>query len=94
MFEWSDVKDAQLRKDRGIGFQDIVYHIGQGDALLIADHPNRDKYPNQKIMYVRVDNYVYFVPYVESKNITFLKTIIPSRKQTKRLLKGSGDETR
>ena len=93
MFDWSDEKDAQLRKDRGIGFQDIVYHIGKGDVLLIADHPNPDKYPNQKIMYVRVDDYVYFVPYVESKDIKFLKTIIPSRKQTKRLLKGNGDET-
>ena len=93
MFDWSDEKDTHLRKDRGIGFQDIVYHIGKGDVLLIVDHPNEEKYPNQKIIYVQVDDYVYMVPYVESNDVKFLKTIIPSRKQTKRILKGKEDET-
>lgn len=36
----------------GIGFQDIIFHIEQGDVLGIADHPNQEKYQNQKIMYV------------------------------------------
>ncbi len=93
MFDWSDEKDARLRKDRGIGFQDIVYHIGQGDALLIADHPNSDTYPDQKIIYIQVGDCVYMVPYVESDGVIFLKTIISSRKQTKQLLKGKEDES-
>ena len=37
-------------------------------------------------MYVRVEDYVYLVPYVESNGKRFLKTIIPSRKATKRFL--------
>ena len=32
---------------------------------------------------VEVDDYVYAVPFVESDNEIFLKTIIPSRKATK-----------
>ena len=84
MFDWSDEKDAALRKERGIGFQDVVFHIEQGDVLAIVDHPNTEKYPNQKIIYIRIEDYVYLVPFVESEEGRFLKTIIPSRKATTR----------
>lgn len=87
MFEWSDEKDQWLRKERSIGFQDIVYHIQKGDILEIARHPNTEKYPEQKILYICVNDYVYMVPYVESGDTKFLKTIIPSRKATQRLLR-------
>ncbi len=33
-------------------------------------------------------NYAYLVPFVESKEEVFLKTIIPSRKATGKYLKG------
>ncbi len=87
MFDWSDEKDAILRKERGISFQDIVFHIERGDVLAIADHPNPEKYPNQKILYIQINDYVYLVPYVASNETKFLKTIIPSRKATQRFLK-------
>jgi uncharacterized DUF497 family protein len=87
MFDWSDEKDAKLRMERGVGFQDVVFHIEQGDVLAVAAHPNQEKYPNQQIMYVRIGDYVYLVPYVRVEGKTFLKTIIPSRKATKRYLK-------
>jgi len=88
VFDWSNEKDAALRAERGIGFQDIVFHIDQGDILAITDHPNSEKYPNQKIIYIRIDDYVYMVPFVESNEGKFLKTIIPSRKATKHYLEG------
>ena len=88
MFDWSDEKDQFLRKERGIGFQDIVFHLDQGDLVAIAEHPNKEKYPNQMIMYVQVDDYIYMVPYVQSGDLKFLKTIIPSRKATKKFLEG------
>ncbi len=87
MFDWSDEKDAKLRLERGVGFQDIVFHIEQGDTLAISDHPNSKKYPNQQIMFVRIGDYVYLVPFVRTKGNVFLKTIIPSRKATRRFLK-------
>lgn len=86
MFDWSDEKDVTLRAERGIGFQDVVLHIEKGDTLLIVDHPTPEKYPNQRIIYVRIGGYVYLVPFVESEEGWFLKTIIPSRKATKLFL--------
>jgi len=86
MFDWADEKDAKLRKERGIGFQEIVFHVERGELLLVGPHPNAQNYPRQKIMYVKVEDYVYMVPFVESGGKCFLKTIIPSRKATKRFL--------
>ena len=83
MFDWSDEKDNKLKQERGIGFEDIVFHVASGGLLSVSDHPNSQKYPNQKIMYIMVDDYVYLVPYVEEENRKFLKTIIPSRRATK-----------
>ncbi|OPZ75870.1 MAG: hypothetical protein BWY82_00036 [Verrucomicrobia bacterium ADurb.Bin474] len=88
MFDWSDEKDQILRKERGIGFEDIVFHLDQGDLVAVSEHPNGDKYPDQKIMYVRVEDYIYLVPYVQSGDLKFLKTIIPSRKATRIYIEG------
>ena len=40
VFDWSDEKDFKLRKERGIGFDDIVFHIASGDLLGVVPHPN------------------------------------------------------
>lgn len=37
---------------------------------------------------VSIEDYVYLVPFVETEGEVFLKTIIPSRKATKKYLKG------
>jgi len=86
MFDWSDKKDAALLIERGIGFQDVVFHIEQGDVLAVTKHPNKEKYPNQHIFFIRIDDYVYMVPFLKSDTCWFLKTIIPSRKATKKFL--------
>ena len=39
-FAWDDAKNAKLKADRGIGFEDVVFHIERGDLLDILDHPN------------------------------------------------------
>ena len=39
-FDWVDAKNAKLRAERGIGFEDIVFHIERGDLLDILKHPN------------------------------------------------------
>jgi hypothetical protein len=93
MFDWSDKKDEELRKERGIGFEDILFHLQAGDLILTAPHPNKEKYPNQKIMYIRIEDYVYMVPFVIEGQVKFLKTIIPSRKATRNLIeKGDNHE--
>jgi hypothetical protein len=57
-------------------------------VLDIVQHPNQDRYKGQKIFIINIDNYAYLVPFVESEQEIFLKTIIPSRKATKQYLRG------
>jgi uncharacterized DUF497 family protein len=83
---WNAEKNQTLMKERGISFEDIVFSIQQGDLLDDLCHPNKDKYPNQRLFVVNVDGYAHLVPYVENEEEIFLKTIIPSRKATKKYL--------
>lgn len=85
-FNWNAEKNEQLRLERGITFEEILFHIERGDILEILAHPNQAKYEGQKIFVVLVDDYVHLVPYVEDEAEVFLKTIIPSRKATKEYL--------
>lgn len=82
-FDWNAEKNVWLKKVRGITFNDILYHIENGDLLDILQHGNLKKYPNQRIFVVNVEGYVFLVPFVESSDDIFLKTIIPSRKMTR-----------
>jgi hypothetical protein len=87
-FNWNRDKNQQLQQQRGMTFDDIIQAIEQGNLLDVIKHYNPDKYPNQKIFLVKIDNYVYLVPFVENDLEIFLKTIIPSRKMTKKYLGG------
>jgi hypothetical protein len=42
-----------------------------------------EKYPNQSVLVVAFDGYVYVVPFIEEADYFFLKTVIPSRKATR-----------
>src|SRR4029453_4966566 len=90
--DWDDAKNAKLREGRGIGFEDIVFHIERGDLLDILEHPSPDRYAGQRIFVVRREDYMYLVPFVEDKQTVFLKTIIPSRKATKEYLGEESDD--
>jgi uncharacterized DUF497 family protein len=85
-FKWDSEKNDVLARERGITFEEIVQRIEKGSRVFEADHPNREKYPGQKIMIVDIDGYAYLVPFVIDGNELFLKTIIPSRKATKKYL--------
>jgi hypothetical protein len=88
MFDWNDEKNEILKKERGLSFEEIVFHITHGGLLDIIQHTNQDKYPNQKVFIVNVEGYVCLVPFVEDDDIIFLKTIFPSRKMTRKYLGG------
>jgi len=88
-FSWSAEKNEKLRRERGISFEEIVFHVDRSDLLDILEHPNRERYPSQRILVVAVDDYAWLVPCVESEDAIFLKTAIPSRKATRRYLGGS-----
>ena len=82
-FGWNEVKNETLKAGRGIGFEEVVFHIERGDLIEVLAHPNQARYGGQRIFVVRCDDYVYLVPFVEDERVVFLKTIIPSRKATK-----------
>lgn len=83
IYSWSNQKNELLKSERGISFEEIVLNIQLGNELDVYEHPNQERYLGQKISAVLVENYVYLVPFVESEEEIFLKTIIPSRKPTK-----------
>lgn len=89
IFSWNNEKNALLKTERQISFEEIVLYIEMGFLLDVLEHPNQEKYKGQKVFVVRVDDYVYLVPFIETEKEVFLKTIIPSRKATRKYLKGS-----
>lgn len=88
-FRWNHDKNEVLKKDRGISFEEIVLTIEADGLLDELQHPNPEKYPNQSILVVALEGYVYLVPYVEEQDYYFLKTVIPSRKATQDYLQRS-----
>ena len=88
-FAWNDEKNNLLKSQRQVCFEDVVISIEMGYLHDVLEHPNQEKYQGQKIFVVQIDNYVYLVPSVENEREVFLKTIIPSRKATRKYLKGS-----
>ena len=85
-FQWNQEKNEQLRSERKISFEVIIASIEAGNLIDTIQHPNQEKYPNQRIFIVEIDRYVYLVPFVENDTEFFLKTIIPSRKMKKQYL--------
>ncbi len=85
-FAWNTEKNAELIDKRGISFERVIYHIERDGLLDVIDHPNHTKYAYQKMFIVNVNNYAFLVPFVENDSEIFLKTVIPSRKATKKYL--------
>lgn len=90
-FDWSEEKNEILKRDRNISFEDVITAIQNDGILDILKHPNAEKYPNQFIFYIKINDYVYTVPFVEDKNKYFLKTIYPDRVATKLFLGEKND---
>lgn len=85
-FDWNEEKNEFLKSARGVSFEEVVFHIRNGDVLDVIKHPNPDRYRKQNIVVLNIEGYVYLVPYVKERGVRFLKTIIPSRKATKEYL--------
>ena len=85
IYNWNVEKNQWLIQQRGISFERIVFEISMGNEVAVVMHPNQNTYPGQLISMVKVDDYVYLVPFVETESEIFLKTIIPSRKVTRQI---------
>ena len=82
-FRWNHDKNETLKVERDISFEIIALAIEADGLLDILRHPNTEKYLSQSVFVVAFDGYVYLVPYVDEPDHYFLKTVIPSRKDTR-----------
>ena len=85
-FYWNEDKNERLKQDKSRGyvsFEDVIFNIGQGNLLDVVDHHNQDRYPGQRIFVVRIGEYAFMVPFEETGDGVFLKTVYPSRKATR-----------
>ena len=92
-YNWNSEKNILLKEERGISFEQVVLHIENGDLIDVISHTNKNKYPHQKILIIKIKSYIYAVPFVEKNKVRFLKTIIPSRKLTKKYLGAKNEKT-
>jgi hypothetical protein len=87
-YEWSDLKNAKLKAERDVCFEDVLIAITENRVLSDEEHPNRMRYHKQRILIVEIDDYAYLVPYIQDDTKVFFKTLIPSRRATKKYLRG------
>lgn len=86
-FDWDPEKNEKLKEERGISFEEIVFHLGEGKLWKIESHHKQENYPNQQIFFVPIGDHIYLAPFVEEDETIFLKTAFPSRKATKEFRK-------
>ncbi len=88
IIDWNKEKNIWLKKHRQVSFEIVEVKLLEKDVVAIIPH-NSKKYAHQFLIVVNIDDYIYIVPFVinEDDKIIFLKTIIPSRKYTKKYLK-------
>ena len=81
---WDEEKNRKLKYERGLGFESIIEAIREGNVVDDFPHPNPRKYPHQRMMVIIIDEYAYLVPYIDDSGTLVLKTVIPSRKATRK----------
>ncbi len=86
VFAWDEEKNIKLIKERGVSFEAVVSCLEEGNLFAIA--AGKGKFSHQQQYLIVINDYVYIVPFAEEEKRIFLKTIIPSRKMTKRYLFG------
>ncbi|MCH9845843.1 MAG: BrnT family toxin [Alphaproteobacteria bacterium] len=82
--EWNEEKSELLRNKygrKGVDFEECAVLIKAEKFLDVINNPS-PKRPHQRMFVLEIRNYVYIVPFVETDDKVFLKTIYPSRKYT------------
>ena len=90
-FDYDPDKDELLRSTRGIGFADAIEAIEAGRILLDFEHPNRGRYPGQRMFVLEINGYAHCVPYLDDGRALLLKTVYPDRR-FRYLIEGGRDE--
>ena len=80
-------KNEKLKRERGVSFEIVIEKMSRGKIILDFKHPNTEKYPNQRIMVIEINNYPYCVPYKQTEEEIVLKTVYPDKRFKKFLKK-------
>jgi uncharacterized DUF497 family protein len=83
---WNEAKNRQLKKERGLSFENVVTALEEGRTLADIEHPHLDRKDRQRLLVVEIDGYACVVPYVYDSERMFLKTIYHSRAMQKKYL--------
>jgi hypothetical protein len=73
---WNPQKSEELKEHRGVSFEELL----EGRFIEIRRNPGR---PDQDLLLIEYQGYVWVVPFVETEEEIFLKTLYRSRKYTK-----------
>ena len=79
-YRFSEAKNQTLAASRGVSFDDVIEAIAEHGILMEYENPNQEKYPGQRIMVVRIDDYPYCVPFSVDGDVVDLKTVYPNRR--------------
>lgn len=82
-FAWNEEKNRLLKKQRGVSFEMVLQAMEDGRLLDVLEHPDQEKYGDQRLYVVEIDRYVYIVPFVDEGEERVLRTIFPSRRYTR-----------
>lgn len=84
MIIWDDEKNQKLQTERNVSFEEISEIILRKEHLDILENTSR---PNQQIFVVKLNNYIYSVPFIiDGQSNIILKTAYPSRKLHKKYM--------
>ena len=86
-YTWDADKNEWLRRNRGLSFYDVVYHLEHGGFLADILHPNQARHPEERLYIINIEGYAYEVPFYRTGNIETLMTAYPSRKYTREHLR-------
>ncbi|HBM16324.1 MAG TPA: toxin [Lentisphaeria bacterium] len=81
-YEYDKIKNEFLKTERNVCSEEILDEIQKG-KFLILDHPDKNKYPDQIIILVLINDYVYAVPSKVHEYKIVLTTVYQSRKFNK-----------
>jgi uncharacterized DUF497 family protein len=79
-FIYDEKKNQILFDKRGLTFEQAIEIISEEGVLLDFQHPNFEKFPNQRIMVISLNNYPHCIPYVMDGDKFVLKTIFKDRR--------------
>ena len=79
---WDEEKNAVLKQERGVSFDEIAGMIIDGDYLDIVENPTREI---QQYFILTIRDYTWVVPFlIDDSETIILKTAFPSRKYHRR----------